>query len=137
MMASEIDDKESLQKAHDLGYLTYGTGGFMGDSEKAWPVTSPPQSRFSASMAVKAVRVWIEDERCKHGPIKLGDAADTVKVTGDTLLSVEDFATMVHNAVTVKEAAMLTKGGSPVAIKQQLLVMVGNQFELRDYTPPQ
>ena len=46
MMASEIDDKESLLRAHELGYVTYGTGGFMGDSEKAWPVT---ESKFSAS----------------------------------------------------------------------------------------
>ena len=46
MMASEIDDKESLATAHSLGYKTYGTGGFMGDSEKAWPVT---ESKFSAS----------------------------------------------------------------------------------------
>ena len=46
MMASEIDDKESLHSAHALGYKTYGTGGFMGDSEKAWPVT---ETKFSAS----------------------------------------------------------------------------------------
>ena len=46
MMASEIDDKDSLATAHSLGYKTYGTGGFMGDSEKAWPVT---ESKFSAS----------------------------------------------------------------------------------------
>ena len=46
MMASEIDDKDSLATAHSLGYKTYGTGGFMGASEKAWPVT---ESKFSAS----------------------------------------------------------------------------------------
>jgi hypothetical protein len=46
MMASEIDDKESLHNAHSLGYKTYGTGGFMGDSEKVWPVT---ETKFSAS----------------------------------------------------------------------------------------
>ncbi len=64
-------------------------------------------------MAVKAVRVYVGDERCRHGPIKLGavgvhaeprlcvmlcrtgDAADTVKVTGDTLLSIEDFTALV------------------------------------------
>ncbi len=28
-----------------------------------------------AGMAVKAVRVYIDDERCRHGPIKLGAAA--------------------------------------------------------------
>jgi hypothetical protein len=46
MMASEIDDKDSLHTAHTLGYKTYGTGGFMGDSEKVWPVT---ETKFSAS----------------------------------------------------------------------------------------
>ena len=46
MMASEIDDKDSLQSAYSLGYKTYGTGGFMGDSEKVWPVT---ETKFSAS----------------------------------------------------------------------------------------
>ena len=91
MMASEIDDKESLHSAHSLGYKTYGTGGFMGDSEKAWPVT---ETKFSASesrvacvakraqqltltatagMAVKAVRVYVNDVRCHPGPIKLGN----------------------------------------------------------------
>ncbi len=60
----------------------------MGDSEKVWPVT---ETKFSASMwclqpvqqlnvsdnfagmAVKAVRVYVDDERCQHGPIKLGE----------------------------------------------------------------
>ncbi len=46
-MASEIDDRDSLHTAHALGYKTYGTGGFMGDSEKVWPVT---ETKFSASM---------------------------------------------------------------------------------------
>jgi hypothetical protein len=46
MMASEIDDKDSLHSAFSLGYKTYGTGGFMGDSEKVWPVT---ETKFSAS----------------------------------------------------------------------------------------
>ncbi len=39
MMASEIDDRDFFYSAHSLGYKTYGTGGFMGDSEKVWPVT--------------------------------------------------------------------------------------------------
>jgi hypothetical protein len=51
MMASEIDDKESLHNAHSLGYKTYGTGGFMGDSEKVWPVT---ETKFSASESQRA-----------------------------------------------------------------------------------
>ena len=46
MMASEIDDKDSLHSSYSLGYKTYGTGGFMGDSEKVWSVT---ETKFSAS----------------------------------------------------------------------------------------
>jgi len=132
MMASEIDDKDSLQSAYSLGYKTYGTGGFMGDSEKVWPVT---ETKFSASMAVKAVRVYVEDQRCNYGPIKLGDAVDTVKVTGDTLLPAEDFAAMVQSAVAVKDAAIPSKGGARLAKKEQLLVMAGNRFEISDYRP--
>jgi hypothetical protein len=52
MMASEIDNTETLLKATELGYTTSGAGGFFGDSAKVW---NPSQS--SPSMAVKAVNV--------------------------------------------------------------------------------
>jgi hypothetical protein len=52
MMASEIDNTEKLLKAKQLGYTTFGAGGFNGDSAKVWnPSLSSP------SMAVKAVNV--------------------------------------------------------------------------------
>jgi nicotinic acid phosphoribosyltransferase len=52
MMASEIDNTETLLKATKLGYTTSGAGGFYGDSAKVWnPTLSSP------SMAVKAVNV--------------------------------------------------------------------------------
>ena len=79
-------------------------------------------------MAVKAVRVYVEDQRCNYGPIKLGeflrscgwrvsvlrcltfpslgDAVDTVKVTGDTLLPAEDFAAMVSDLALVQLRAV-------------------------------
>jgi nicotinic acid phosphoribosyltransferase len=52
MMASEIDNTETLLKATRGDYTTSGAGGFYGDSVKVWNtfVSSP-------SMAVKAVNV--------------------------------------------------------------------------------
>ena len=93
-----------------------------------------------------------------------GDAADTVKVTGDTLLPAEDYTALVHSAVVVKEAAMPAKvcfgdvvlaasacvcigvcfclllfdvrqGGALFAKNQQLLVWSGGRFEIKDYQP--
>lgn len=52
MMASEIDDPEALYKAQQIGFGTWGAGGFYGDSGKAW---NP--NLTNASMAVKAVNV--------------------------------------------------------------------------------
>jgi nicotinic acid phosphoribosyltransferase len=52
MMASEIDNTETLLKATKLGYNTSGAGGFYGDSGKVWN-----SSVSSPSMAVKAVNV--------------------------------------------------------------------------------
>jgi nicotinic acid phosphoribosyltransferase len=53
MMASEIDDTHTLLEASELGYASFGAGGFFGDSEKVWGNKKAP----SNSMAVKAVRV--------------------------------------------------------------------------------
>jgi nicotinic acid phosphoribosyltransferase len=61
MMASEIDNAETLLKATLNGYTTSGAGGFFGDSAKVWnPSLSSP------SMAVKAVNV----EYCVPGDEK-------------------------------------------------------------------
>jgi hypothetical protein len=57
-MASEIDNTETLAKATELGFTTYGAGGFFGDSGKVWNSTLS-----SPSMAVKAVNV----EYCVKG----------------------------------------------------------------------
>ena len=76
-MASEIDDADKLIEASKAGYGTYGAGGFKGDSEKVWKITGDG-SAFTASMAVKAIRVWwiteTSWERCRD-PCKLGDGA--------------------------------------------------------------
>jgi hypothetical protein len=53
MMASEIDTTATLVEAADLGYASFGAGGFFGDSEKVWG----RKDAASNSMAVKAVRV--------------------------------------------------------------------------------
>lgn len=102
MMASEIDTQEDLIKAGSEGYATFGAGGFMGDSEKAWPVTD---LRFTASMAVKAVRVFVGGIRSEVQPVKLGDADDTSKVTCDAALPLREYAKVVEAAKGVKKAA--------------------------------
>jgi nicotinic acid phosphoribosyltransferase len=102
MMASEIDCKEDLVKAESEGYATFGAGGFMGDSEKAWPVTD---LRFTASMAVKAVRVFVGGSRSEVQPVKLGDADDTSKVTCDAALPLREYTKVVEAAKGVKKAA--------------------------------
>jgi hypothetical protein len=53
-MASEIDNTEKLFNATELGYTTFGAGGFFGDSVKVW---NPDEQYQPPSMAVKAVKV--------------------------------------------------------------------------------
>jgi nicotinic acid phosphoribosyltransferase len=120
MMASEIDDKDSMKTAHSLGYKTYGTGGYMGDSEKAWRTTDV---RFSASMAVKAVRVFVGPKQQKS-PIKLGDgkADDTLKITGDTSMEFDSYLRMIQDAIHVKETAIkMVQSGCLVSHNQPVL----------------
>ena len=59
MMASEIDDAETLSLAAESGYTTCGAGGFYGDSVKVW---NTDKKYHPPSMAVKVVKV----EYCIH-----------------------------------------------------------------------
>lgn len=103
MMASEIDTKKDLLEAAGLGYKTFGAGGFMGDSEKAWPVT---ETNLSASMAVKTVSVCVNRKPTPVQPVKLGDSNDTSKVTCDAALLLTDYIRIVKSAEDVKKAAI-------------------------------
>ena len=108
LFASEIDEMKTLLEARDLGYKFFGAGGAMGDSEKVWDVTG--EKAFSASMAVKIVRVWLLDPttgswvRCRY-PVKLGDGTDLAKVTADSLLPIEMFKQVIAEAERVKQMA--------------------------------
>jgi nicotinic acid phosphoribosyltransferase len=118
MMASEIDDNGSMKNAHSLGYGTYGTGGYMGDSEKVWLVT---ESKFLASMAVKAVRVFVGPVQ-QQSPIKLGDGGDTLKITGDTSMAPKSYRRMIEDAVEVKQTAIkMVQSGCLVSHNQLAL----------------
>jgi hypothetical protein len=55
-MASEIDTCDTLHDAVELGYKSFGAGGFFGDSAKVWD----DKTISSNSMAVKAVRVFFK-----------------------------------------------------------------------------
>ena len=130
MMASEIDDKGSMKCAHSLGYGTYGTGGYMGDSEKAWRTTDV---RFSASMAVKAVRVFVGPVQLKS-PIKLGDGGDTLKITGDTSMEPESYLKMIQAAVEVKQTAIkMVQSGCLVSHIQPVLRIIQETGEVVIY----
>ena len=109
-MASEIDNIPDFNEAQRLGYGLAGVGGALGDSEKAWNTTGSVK-KFTASMAVKAVRVFfngklsteIYKENTKDPlylcsfPVKTGDG-DAVKVTADTTLNVGMYSKCVRIA---------------------------------------
>jgi nicotinic acid phosphoribosyltransferase len=108
LFASEIDEMKTLLEARDIGYKFFGAGGAMGDSEKVWNVTG--EKAFSASMAVKIIRMWLLDPttgswiRCRS-PVKLGDGNDPVKVTADPLLPSEVYQQVIAEAERVKRMA--------------------------------
>ena len=112
IMASEVDEAGNLIAARDNGYKSYGSGGFMGDSEKPWTVTGDPA--FTASMAVKEVGVcFVTTSPCGTAnicvkcpsPCKLGDGTDTAKVTTDALLTKSMHAQVIADAQLVKSSA--------------------------------
>lgn len=102
MMASEIDDCDTMIQAHLLGYLLYGAGGYFGDSEKAWPTTG---KKFSANMAVKAVRVFVGSVE-QPSPLKLGDSENPLKTTADTSMAQEDYSKLISEACLFKQTAI-------------------------------
>jgi nicotinic acid phosphoribosyltransferase len=108
MMASEIDDDDTMTEAHTLGYGVYGAGGFFGDSEKAWRTT---MTIFSASMAVKAARVYVGPVK-QPSPLKLGDSENPLKTTADTSMDSGEYSKLISDAVIFKKIAiqMLSSG---------------------------
>jgi hypothetical protein len=115
MMASEISKKEDLEKARDEGYTTFGAGGFMGDSETVWPVT---EGTFNASMAVKAVRVYVNGVRTAVQPVKRGDGDG--KATCDTTLPKEEQERILMNSNLINQAAVDEPyGGTIMSINER------------------
>jgi len=104
MMASEISSRADLMKAKDEGYTSFGAGGFMGDSEIVWRVTTG-SDKFGVSMAVKPARVYVNGVRTTVQPVKLGDG-DSGKATCDTTLPKEIQESILGNANRVKQSAI-------------------------------
>ena len=75
----------------------------MGDGDKMWKVTD---ENFSASMAVKAVRVFVDGKKTEVQPVKLGDGEDNVKVTCDAALPLREYTKIVEHASGIKSAAI-------------------------------
>lgn len=100
-MASEIDKLSDFNEAQRLGYGLAGVGGCLGDTEKVWNVTGGRS--FTASMAVKAVRVFLNGNLHEYSnPVKTGDGHDAAKVTGDTTLPIDKYTSIIDTANRVK-----------------------------------
>ena len=125
LFASEIDEMNKLREARDTGYTFFGAGGVMGDSEKPWDVTG--MKAFTASMAVKIVRMWLlrttSRERCRN-PVKTGDGKDLAKVTADSLLPLEMYQEVIAHAEEVKRMAK----EKPVSSHLFYCKILGNQI---------
>ena len=123
MMASEIDDCDTMIQAHLLGYLLYGAGGYFGDSEKAWPTTG---KKFSASMAVKAVRVFVGSVE-QPSPLKLGDSENPLKITADTSMAQEDYSKLISDACLFKQTAIQMVSMGYLVSPLQLVYLINPQ----------
>jgi len=103
IMASEIDDIKTLEKASQLrrkngghyAFQTFGAGGFFGDSEAAWN-----KKIKNISMAVKAVRVYVNYKETNIKPIKLGDSDGKLEING--LLSNSESKSQKNRANQIK-----------------------------------
>ena len=130
LFASEIDELKSLLEAYSLGYKFFGAGGAMGDSEKVWDVTG--EKAFSASMAVKIIRMWLLDPttgswvRCLSS-VKLGDGEDPVKITADPLLPNEMYQQVIAEAERVKHMAK----EKPVSSNLFYCELIENRIHIR------
>ena len=97
IMASEIDNIETLKQASiikrkqasifkrkngEYAFQTFGAGGFFGDSEAAWN-----SNVKNISMAVKAVRVYLDYQETQIKPIKLGNSKSNGKLEINGLLN--------------------------------------------------
>jgi len=123
MMASEIDDSDTMTEAHTLGYGVYGAGGFFGDSEKAWRTTI---NKFSASMAVKAVCVFVGPVQ-QPSPLKLGDSENLLKITADTSMAQEDYSKLISDACLFKQTAIQMVSMGCLVSPLQLVYLINPQ----------
>ena len=123
MMASEIDDCDTMIQAHLFGYLLYGAGGYFGDSEKAWRTTI---KKFSASMAVKAVRVFVGSVE-QPSPLKLGDSENPLKITADTSMDQEDYSKLISDACLFKQTAIQMVSMGCLVSPLQLVYLINPQ----------
>ena len=123
MMASEIDDSDTMIQAHLLGYLLYGAGGYFGDSEKAWRTTI---KKFSASMAVKAVRVFVGPVE-QPSPLKLGDSENPLKITADTSMDSGEYSKLISDAVLFKQTAIQMVSMGCLVSPLQLVYLINPQ----------
>ena len=115
IMASEIEKISDLEKAGSIlrklknnempmrkngnlfAYSTFGAGGFFGDSVKAWN-----SKKSNISMAVKAVRVFVDGEETEFKPTKIGDSANAAKFEINGLLAGSNYNKARNRAFSIK-----------------------------------
>jgi hypothetical protein len=106
IMASEIETSNDLMIARDNGFALFGSGGFMGDSEKAWG-----QAEKNISMAVKVNRVYVKGTQvqAQYSPVKTGETGSKGKIKDgkfevDGKLSADDVQAVKNRAQTLAKA---------------------------------
>merc|ERR1712113_783236 len=113
LMASEIEKPDDLVCAQKSGYLLFGAGGFMGDSEAAHD-----SSKTNISMAVKVLRVHAGG--LDMFPVKTGETDSDGKIKADKfevdgllppqeLQKAKERAQVLANAIPLLDAASLQR----------------------------
>eukprot|EP00929_Paragymnodinium_shiwhaense_P058393 TRINITY_DN29233_c0_g2_i1.p1 TRINITY_DN29233_c0_g2~~TRINITY_DN29233_c0_g2_i1.p1 ORF type:complete len:592 (+),score=152.36 TRINITY_DN29233_c0_g2_i1:72-1847(+) len=98
IMASEIEKAGDLATASQLGYKLFGAGGFFGDSEHAWDA-----SVKNISMAVKALRVYVNEELSSYYPVKTGDDTTGSKFEADGTIDAATLQSLKSRVKSLQE----------------------------------
>lgn len=105
LMASEIETAADLLTASENGYKLFGSGGFMGDSEKAWDA-----SKTNISMACKVLRVYNGGVRTKpeHSPTKTGECSEKGLIKEDKFEADGTLSPEEVNAIKARAQVLAT-----------------------------
>jgi len=132
LMASEIETGDDLLLARDNGYTLFGSGGFMGDSEKAWD-----KSKTNISMACKVLRVYDGGTKVKseYSPTKTGETSEQGQIKEDKF---EADGTLSAKEITaIKARAQVLATATPKLSDDELQKLFVETLERFNLDPPQ